>query len=88
MKVLSFLLFSFLCSCSRQGLLEKDFLWDKVETSSPKLLCNRSDASNIALEITEENFLEELILRDLSENPDFYTEEEILDILFYDSHLQ
>lgn len=59
-------------------------MWDKVETSNPNLLCNRSNVPSIALETTEENFLEELILQDLSENPEFYTEAEILNILFYD----
>lgn len=81
---LTLLPFVFLCSCSYQGFLQKDFMWDKVETSSSNLLCSRDSVSSIALEVTEKNFLEELILQDLSENPDFYTEEEILDILFYD----
>jgi len=52
------------------------------------LLCSCSNVSNIALETTEENFLEELILQDLSENVDSYTDEEIVSILFYDSYLQ
>lgn len=79
-----FLFSIFLGGCSHQSLLEKDFMWDKIEISSPNLLCSRDSVPSIALEITEENFLEELILRDLSENPDFYTEAEILNILFYD----
>ena len=81
MKTLILFVSVFICSC---GYSRKDFLWDRLELTHPE-----SEINYVALEASDhQDFIYEILLQDLSENTDDYTNEEILDILFYDSYSQ
>ena len=76
MKTLILFLSLFICSC---GYSRKDFLWDRLELTHPK-----SEINYMALEAsTHQDFIYGILLEDLSEHTDDYTNEEILDILSY-----
>jgi hypothetical protein len=76
MKTLILFVSVFICSC---GYSQKDFLWDRLELTHPE-----SEINYVALEASDhQDFIYEILLQDLSENTDDYTDEEILDILSY-----